>query len=181
MHYWTTEQVWPDGRTTLEPHFVTELASGLNYPKDGQWAPSKEEIEIFPEGSVARQGQHQVILAGNFNSEGSIDLMTPDGKRLRSHVLGIAYLDTVTGRSELIAQPKDSFGEVAGNRVIYRDAFRGPFLADVRYTYTRGGFEQDIILHEAPPSPADYAMDPAFVRLEVWTEFLQPPVPTARL
>ena len=86
VHHWTTEQVWPDGHVTVEPHFITELASGLNYLKDGQWVPSKEEIEIFQDGAVARQGQHQVIFAANLNSEGAIDLLTSEGVRPQRHL-----------------------------------------------------------------------------------------------
>src|SRR2546422_6225519 len=129
---WTTEQVWPDGQTRTEEHKVIELVSGLNYLKDGQWIPAKEEIEIFQDGAVARQGQHQAIWAPNLNSEGAVDLSMPDGQRLRSHLVGLAYTDAATGQSALIAEPKDSLGQVAGNQVIYRDAVNGPFKADVR-------------------------------------------------
>jgi hypothetical protein len=169
---WTTEEAWPDGQTKTVEHSFIELATGLNYLKDGVLAPSKEEIEIFQDGAIARQGQHQVIWTPNLNTDGAVDLLMPGGKRLRSHVLGLAYTDEITGKSALIAEPKDCFGEVLGNQVIYRDAFNGPFKADVRYTYTRAGFEQDVIIHEIPPSPADYQMDPATTRMEVWTEFL---------
>src|SRR5437867_1090693 len=177
---WTTEQVWPDGQKKTEEHSVIELATGLNVQKDGQWIPAAETIELFPDGAVARQAQHQVIWAPNVNSDGAVDLLMPDGQRLRSHVVGIAYTDAATGKSTLIAEPKDTIGEVGGNQVIYRDAFNGPFKADVRYTFTKAGVEQDVILHQRPPSPADYGLAPATTRLEVWSEFLAPPAPTIR-
>ena len=44
-----------------------ELATGLHYWQDGQWQEAREEIEIFEGHAVARQGQHQVIFAGNLN------------------------------------------------------------------------------------------------------------------
>jgi hypothetical protein len=62
------------------------------------------------------------------------------------------------------------------NVVIFPDAFTD-FKADVRYTYTRAGFEQDIILHERPPGPEAYGLNPATTRLQVLTEFLNPPQP----
>src|SRR6266542_708607 len=181
--YWTTEQSLPDGRVTPEEHSAIEVATGLNFlvdGKEGQWAPSKEGIEIFPDGAIARQTQHKVIWAPNVNTDGAVDLLMPDGQRLRSHVAGIAYTDAATGKSVLIAEPKDSTGEVGGNQVIYRDAFSGPFRADVRYTHSKAGMEQDVILHQKPPPPSDYGLNTATTRLEVWSEFLAPPVPTIK-
>jgi hypothetical protein len=182
IHHWQTQVNWPDGRTTLEPHYLTELATGLNRPDPvrDEWVPSREEIEIFPGGAIARQALHQARFAGNLNSEGAIELVKPDGQILRSHILGLAYLDTVTGQTALIAETKDSAGEVFGNQVIYKDFLDGPVRADARFVFTKAGFEQDIVLHSAPPSAADYGMDPAHARLEIWTEFVQTPEPTIR-
>jgi len=56
------------------------------------------------------------------------------------------------------------------------DAFTD-FKADVRYTYSRAGVEQDIILREQPPSPASFGLSPQTTRLQVWTEFYDPPAP----
>src|SRR5215468_11459733 len=67
---WSTDQIWPDGRKTVEEHHVVQMASGLNYFKDGQWVPSSEVIEVFPDGAIARHAQHQVIFSANLNSEG---------------------------------------------------------------------------------------------------------------
>jgi RHS repeat-associated protein len=154
----------------------TEIATGLHYWKDGQWLDSKEEIEIFQGAAMARQGQHQVIFAANLNSPGSIDMVDSSGKRFRSHVLGIAYTDYASGQSVLIAEMKDCVGAVLPpNQVIYQDAFDGDCVADVRYTYTTAGFEQDVILLTAPPSPAFFGLNPATTRLEVWTEFIELP------
>ena len=164
-------------RTTNRAYI--ELATGLNYQdSQGRWVESREEIEISPSGgAVARQGQHKAKFAGNLNSAGAIELQTPDGKVLRSHVLGLSYFDSATGKSVLIAEVKDSTGVLyPPNVIVYPDAFTD-FKADVRYTYTKGGFEQDIILREKPPGPEEYGLDPATTRLQVLTEFLNPPQP----
>ena len=63
------------------------------------------------------------------------------------------------------------------NQVIYPNAFTD-FKADVRYTYTKAGFEQDIILREQPPTPESFGLNPATARLEILTEFFSPPQPT---
>jgi hypothetical protein len=103
-------------------------------------------------------------------------LLAPDGKRFRSHVLGLAYRDAASGQSVMIADIQNSIGAVLPpNQVIYQDAFDGDCTADVRYTYTCGAFEQDIIILTAPPSPQSYGLNPATTRLEVWTEFVELP------
>jgi hypothetical protein len=156
-----------------------ELDTGLNYQKDGQWFPSREEIELLASGfAVARQGPHQVIFSPNANSIPTADLLSLDGKRFQSRVLGIACYDSATGASELIGELKDSIGELLPpNRVLYPDAFNG-LRASIRLTYTRAGLEQDIILHERPSLPAGF--NSLTTRLEVWTEFFDPPVPEKR-
>ena len=170
----------PSGQAIPSKNRYVELATGLNYQKDGRWVESKEEIELFPGGAIARQGQHQVIFANNLATVGAIDMQTPDGRRMRSHVLGLSYFDTTSGQSVLIAQVKDSQGQLyPPNVVIYPDAFTD-FKADVCYTYTKAGFEQDIILHERPPGPEAYGLNPATTKLQVLTEFLNPPQPVKR-
>lgn len=170
----------PDGIVAERKSAYTELATGLHYLKDGEWTESKEEIEIFQGAAAARQGQHQVIFAANLHSPGAIDLLAPDGKRFRSHILGLAYTDAASGRSVMIADVKDSIGAVLPpNQLIYQDAFSGDCMADVRFTYTKSAFEQDIILLTAPPSPAEWNMNPETTRLEVFTEFIELPESTA--
>ena len=65
------------------------------------------------------------------------------------------------------------------NIVVYSDAFTD-LAASVRYVYTRGGVEQDVILNSRPPSPEDYGLNPKTTRLQVLTEFVNPPVPGKR-
>ena len=65
---------------------------------------------------------------------------------------------------------------MGSNQVIYPDAFTD-FKADLRYTYTKAGFEQDIILREQPPTPESFGLDPETTRLQVLTEFFNPPQP----
>gem|GEM_PF-1653953 len=167
----------PDGRQVPRPHRYVELATGMHYWSDGQWKESQELIEAYLGGAVARHGQHKVIFAYNLATLGAIDMELPDGNRLRSHVLGLSYFDTASGKNVLIAGVKDCTGVIVEpNQVLYADAFEG-LRADVRYTYTRAGFEQDIILHERPLGPEAYGLDPATTRLQVWTEFVQGPKP----
>lgn len=170
----------PFGTRVPRVHQYNELATGMHFRSaTGEWVESKEEFELMPGKAVARQGQHSVSLNYNLNSAGAVEMQTPDGKLLRSHVLGFSYYDTASGQSVLIAEVKDCEGRVAGNQVIYADAFTD-FKADVRYTYTKAGFEQDVVLREQPPGPEAYGLDPATTRLQVLTEFMNPPQPVKR-
>ena len=169
----------PDGKVVTRVHRYVELATGLHYRNEqGEWMESKEEIEAFAGGAIARHGQYQVIFANNLNTAGAIDQRTPEGKRLRSNILGLAYSDRSTGQSVLIAQIQDSEGElIAGNQVLYRNAFEG-VKADIRYTYKRGSFEQDVLILEQLATPESYGMKSETTDLEVITEFIAPPKET---
>jgi hypothetical protein len=142
---------------------------------NGQWVGSKEEIVILPNGTAAAtNGQHQAYLPGDIYN-GEIELVTPDGQQLYSRPMGLSYFDGTN--SVLIAELTNSIGVLTGNnQVIYPNAFTG-FAADVRYTYTKAGFEQDIILLEQPPTPESFGLNPATTRLQVLTEFFNPPQP----
>jgi hypothetical protein len=95
-------------------HKITELATGMHYqsPQDGTWLESKEVIEGFPGGAVARQGPHSVIWANNLATPGSIDLQMANGTRLISQVIGLCYFDSATGTNVLIAEIKDCQGAI---------------------------------------------------------------------
>jgi len=169
-----------NGKEVAVTNSFTELATGLSYinPKTGKWAESQESFEIARTGeAIAAKGQMQVILAPNINSGGSVDLLTPDEKRFVSNPMGVSYYDSATGKTVLIAEVKDCVGQqVAPNIILYDDAFT-ELKGAIRYTYTRLGFSQDIILYQKPPSPADWGLDPATCTLDFYSEFHTAPVP----
>jgi hypothetical protein len=153
----------------------TELADGLNCLRDGRWVPSREDIELFKDGAVARHGPFQVIFAPNLNQPGGVDLLTPDGQRFQARILGLAYFDAASGKSVLVAELKDAAGQVVPpNQVLYLDAFTD-CQADVRFTCRKGSFQQDVILRQAPPAPERFGLPGPTTRLQVWTEFFDPP------
>jgi len=167
------------GKVTTQagPGYI-ELETGMHYQDKGQWLDSKEEIQILPNGTAAAiQGQHQVYFPGDIY-QGAIKLVTADGKVFISRPLGLSYFDGTN--SVLIAELKDSVGELIGsNQVVYPDAFTD-FHADLCYAYTKSGFEQDIILREQPPAPEGYGLALQTTRLQVLTEFFNPPQPARR-
>ena len=171
-----TYEPMPNGKTFTRLHQYLELSSGLNFlDANGEWTPSEEKIELFSGGALARHGQYKVIFSSNLNTAGAIDVQTADELRLRSHIIGLMYADATTGQAALIAGVQDSEGAVvADNQVLYPNAFDG-VQADVHYTYRRDGLEQDVILREQLPAPEAYGMNSATTKLEVVTEFINPP------
>lgn len=154
-----------------------QLETGLNFWDGTEWKPSIAEFGIDGSWAVATNGQHKVALYSNANAEGAVVVNLPDGQRLRSHVIGLGYRDISSGVSGLIAEPLDSQALVFdGGVVLYTNSFNG-IAADLRYTYTKAGFEQDLILRGPLPPPEEFGLNPASTRLEVWTEFSEAPEP----
>jgi Bacterial Ig domain len=176
---WQTVTTDDQGRAITNSY--TELATGLNFlnPATGLYEESQEQFETTKDGhAVATKGQHQVGLAADINSAGSVETIMPDGQRLISNPMGLSFRDLSSGKNVLIAQATNSIGELLSSNVInYPDAF-DTLKAAIRYTYTKSGFSQDIILYQNPGSPADYGLDPATTVLEMYTEFFSPPTPT---
>ncbi|HYG33797.1 MAG TPA: hypothetical protein VEC99_03375, partial [Clostridia bacterium] len=170
----------PLGGFTARTNTYTELCGGLHYQdQGGQWVEAREQIEAFPGGAVARQGQTQVIFANNLATAGAIDMQAPDGQRFRSHILGLSYYSPRTGQNVLIAEVKDCQGQIVEpNQVVYPDAFTD-IAASVRYTYTRAGFEQDVIIESQLPEPEEFGLDSEDCVLQVLTEFITPNEPVA--
>jgi hypothetical protein len=171
----TIYETGPDGRPMPHVHQYTELATGLHYLNHGQWIESKEQIDLLPDGTAAAtQGQHQVWFPADIYS-GVIKLVTPEGRELTSRPLGLSYDDG--SNAVLIAELTHSVGQLVGaNQALYPDAFTR-LKADLLYTYTRAGFEQYVILREAPLTPESFGLAPARARLQVLTEFFNAPEP----
>ncbi len=165
----------PSGQAIPSKHRYVELSTGLHFWQNGQWQESQEQIGILPQGgAAATNGAHQVYFPGDI-FQGEIQLVTPDGKQLQSRPIGLSYDDGA--KTVLIAVLTNSVGQLVGpNQVLYLDAFTG-LKADLRYTYTKAGLEQDIILREQPLTPESYGLNPATARLQVLTEFFNPPPP----
>lgn len=174
----TAAKLDPSGESVTRITRYTQLETGLNYRSlTGKWVESQEIIEPYPEGAIAQHGQHRVTFLQNINSLAAVNLTAPDGKQFKTHVFGISYFDPKTGNTALIAEITNAVGVIVPpNQVIYSNAFTD-IKADVRYTYTKQGFEQDIIFNENPPSPEVFGLDPNTTRLEVLTEYDEPVSP----
>src|SRR3989475_738042 len=179
---WQTVRIQLDerGRQVATTNSYVELATGMNVwsETEGKWVAASDEIELVNGGAVAARTQHKLTFLPNLNDpDPPIDLYLPDGRPLRSKIVGLAYTERDTGKSIFISEVKDSVGQVVGrNQVVYPDAFQS-IKADVRYTVTQCFLEQDVILREQLPDPAAMGLNPKTARLEVWTEFFGGPDP----
>ena len=165
-------------------HQFTELATGMHYREtpEGPWLETVEEIEPFAEGAVARRGPHKVIFGNDLATYGSIDLEGPDGQRIRSHPLMLSYFDPATGQSVMIGEVQNCQGRIVPpNQVVYEAALTD-VECTIRYTYTKAGLEQDIILLGELPEPEVWGMSSDTAILEFLTEFNagEPPAKQAR-
>src|SRR5437867_8184614 len=151
---WRNVSVDERGQTITNSY--TELTTGLNFwnPVASRWEESKAQFQITKDGNaIATNGQHKVILAPNINSGGSVDLLTPDEKRFLSNPMGLSFHDTATGTNVLIAEVKDCIGQfIPPNVIFYDDAFTD-IKAALRYTYTIGSLELDILTYNGLGSP----------------------------
>jgi hypothetical protein len=175
---WQREQyeASPNGEIVTNVQTYTELATGLNFEDtNGNWQASQEEIEQQSDGTeAATQGQNKVYFPANLLN-GEIKMITPDGLALNSQPAVLSYYDGTN--TAIIAVLTNSVGRIVGpNQVIYTNAFSG-LTADVLLTYRKSGLEQDIIVRQQPPTPESFGLNAATARLQVLTEFFDPPQP----
>jgi hypothetical protein len=174
----TVDELGPAGQIIPRQHRYTELATGLNHWVNGQWVASQEEIDVSADGNsaAATNGQHLVYFTGDIANE-VVELDTPDALKLESRPIALGYDDS--SNTVLFAILTNAAGAIlpSRNQVIYQSAFTG-VAADLLYTYTKAGFEQDIILRAQPPTPESFGLNPQTARLQVLTEFFNPPQPT---
>src|SRR6185436_6045129 len=87
-----TQELDENGFPQTRTNAYVELATSMHRWNQEKWVESSDEIEILENGAVARKSPHQVAFSGNLNDpNGTIDLLTEDGKRLRTRVVGLAY------------------------------------------------------------------------------------------
>src|SRR5215831_21085816 len=115
-------KVW--GRVTWRTNLITseliaktnsyvELTPGSAHLVNGQWVDSSDQIQITQIGAQATNAQHHVALLGNINLTKAVDLVLPErGKHLVGTIVGLAYEDKASGKSVLIAELKDSIGQL---------------------------------------------------------------------
>jgi hypothetical protein len=168
------------GSNSTRTNTWVQLEDGLNFwdPKAGDWRESREEIQLAGLGATALHGPMRAIFSSNANDpNGALDLEIQGQVRLRSSILALRYFDAATGGTAVLGTVRDVRGELLPpNQVIYRNVFDG-ISADLVYTYRKRGVESDVVLREVPPGPEEFGLIPETTRIEVVTEFFDPPEP----
>lgn len=181
---WQRVEWVPDGAggALALTNSITELAVGIGRWDDAAktYVPAKAEFELTQSGHfIARYTQHQVILAPDLTEAGAVDLLTPDQQRLTSTLLGLALLDTASGKSAMIAELQHCRPEwISPTEVVYRDAL-DDIGADVVYRIGLDRFVQDLLLtSQIPPELlGELGFNPKTTRVLVMTEFFEAPEP----
>ena len=170
-------------QSTVERYVA--VASGMNYlDNSGVWQPSADQIDIMTNGmggAGALRGQTKAYFPTTLGDAGSaITLISPKGTVLKIAPLAVYFVDDSSGQSVLLAQMKSGVqGELVGfNQVVYKDAMQGGLACDLRFTYTRGACEADLIINSQPIAPPEaYSLDPNSTRLEL-VSAVTAPLPT---
>jgi hypothetical protein len=119
-----------------------------------------------------------VIVAPDLaGEEPAVDVLALDGARLRWRLLGLALVDSASGRSLLLAEPKPCKAEwVDPVTILWRDAL-DPVVCEVRVTLLLAGVETDVVFREnlPPELVAKLGLDPRATRVLILTEFIDPP------
>jgi hypothetical protein len=162
----------------LRLHHYVEVADGLNFiDSAGVWQRSVDQIDVLPrgEGAAAVNGPLKVYFPPRLNTQtDGITIVTASNTILKLRPVGLYYFDASSGKSVLLASLRDGAGElVAPNQLVYRSVFQG-LLCDIRYTYTKGAFESDLVLLQRPRSPESYGLNPSATRLELWHVAIAP-------
>jgi len=130
---WETAVERPDGKTETNQHSYVEVGSGISRWNGKEWVDASDVIEIIPGGAIGRSAQIQANFSSTYS--GGITTLAPDGNRIESRIIGLAFYDLASQKSVMIAEAKDCRGAVLPpNQVIYSDAFDGGgVLADIVY------------------------------------------------
>jgi hypothetical protein len=144
----------------MRTNSFVELGAGLNRWVGNQWVASMPEIQPAPSGALGSNARHQVWFASDLSTQGAVVLTGPDGRTIRSQILGLSYYDAASGTNVLIATTKSCQGQILPSKrqVLYTNAFSGVY-ADIRYTYTAAGLEQDVLLGQQLPAPENYGLN----------------------
>lgn len=167
-----------DGEMRAVTNRYVELADGLNRQDErGMWVRSIPRFRLKEGWAISDECQHRVEIRLRSGKRGEVTMTMPDGRSLRSQVFGICYFDMATGESVLLAEARERVGRIqSADQILFPDAF-DDLRADLRYTVSLNGFEQDVIFREPLPSPEEFGLDPESTKLEVLTEFMESPVP----
>jgi hypothetical protein len=163
--------------TILRTNSFTEIGPLYHQGQNGEWVENRDDIQLTDTGAAGLEGACKAWFPADIADPAArVVIETPEGHVLSSRVFGISFLDKTTGESVLVGETRSSVGVLhPPNQIVYPNCFSN-ITASLRYTYTRAGVEQDVIIEsQFPSTPQECGLSNAVV--EVLTEFFSPPMP----
>ncbi|HXP62109.1 MAG TPA: hypothetical protein VN829_16550 [Dongiaceae bacterium] len=165
------------GEVVQQVQSYTELGDGLNYLTNGQWAEAQDLIELTPSGAAAVHGQMTASFSRDITRAGAITLTTPSGLVFQSHPLGLYYADAVSGKVARLGSVQSSAGVLyRPNVLVFTNVLAG-LNADLMLVWAKGGFQQSLVLNQAPPAPESFGFSNATCRVQFWSAMDACPAP----
>ena len=157
------------GQVSQQVLGYTELGDGMNYWTNGQWAQSQDLIEMTSAGAAAVHGQMTASFSGDITGPGAITLTTASGLVFQSHPVGLYYADPVSSLVAQVGSIQPSAGLFyAPNVIVFTNVLSG-LSADLMLVWTKEGFEQNLVIKQAPPAPEAFGLSNATCRLQFWS------------
>src|SRR5579883_124407 len=157
------------GQITQQVQRYTELEDGIYYPSNGMWVESQDLIEISSNGAQAVHGPMQAAFDADITSRGAVTLTSPSGEVFKSHPLGLFYSDPGSGKVAQIASIQPSVGRLyPPNVVVFSNALSG-LRADLMLVWAKNGYEQNLVIEQAPPLPESFGLSSATAHLQFWS------------
>ena len=156
-----------------------ELRDGVCHRVGDQLVDSSEEIQITAEGGQMTNCVYSAFFNSQLNSQGAVSVTLPEGGIISTRLIGLAYFDSTSKQSVLLSELGDSTGQLLPSKtaVVYPDIFPNDFACDCKYSLTKAGLSQDIVLRQQPPDPSSVGMTNGSqtVWLQILTELFNPP------
>ena len=167
------------GEVSQQVQSYTELEDGMHYLSNGQWIESQDLVEVTPTGAQAVHGQMTARFNSDITSVGAISLTTLAGEVFQSHPLGLFYSDSASGKVAQIAAVQPSTGVLyLPNVILFSNVLSG-LAADLMLVWTKHGYEQNLLLNQAPPPPESFGLSSATSQLQMWSAMDSCPTPQA--
>jgi hypothetical protein len=164
------------GQISRQFESYTELGDGIHYWDNG-WVESKDVIELTPSGAEAVHGQMKASFNSDITSIGAITLTTPAGEVFQTRPLGLFYLDSASSKVARIASVQFSQGRLyPPNVLVYSNVLSG-LKADLMLVWAKNGYEQNLVLKQAPPRPEAFGLSSTTTRLQLWSAMDSSPEP----
>lgn len=150
------------------------IATGLNY-KDGQGNMVSASLapSVKASGAISFPESPLIIdIASSANLQTVVETRRRDQSvSAKSAVAAIAYYDTASQSSVVLANVVDAKPEAHADGVVFYDAF-DQVDADILYTVHSWGLEQDVVIFGGLPLPETYSLNPTSTYLCILTELV---------